>query len=114
MIPSPKDITEIISNADFYLCPMDKGGGLKLRVLDGLKNGLLVVTHKVSARGYDEFVSQKCMFCYDDEQSFIEALKNVVESSYSKNDILKLYDGMFSFKSGVNRLNKYVASLFSR
>ncbi len=114
LIPSPKDINEIISSADFYLCPMDKGGGLKLRVLDGLKNGLLVVTHKVSARGYDEFVSQKCMFCYDDEQSFIEALKNVVESSYSKNDILKLYDGMFSFKSGVNRLNKYVASLFSR
>lgn len=114
LIPSPKDINEIISSADFYLCPMDKGGGLKLRVLDGLKNGLLVVTHKVSARGYDEFVSQKCMFCYDDEQSFIEALKNVVESSYSKNDILKLYDGMFSFKSGVNRLNKCVASLFSR
>ena len=114
LIPSPKDINEIISSADFYLCPMDKGGGLKLRVLDGLKNGLLVVTHKVSARGYDEFVSQKCMFCYDDEQSFIEALKNVVESNYSKNDILKLYDGMFSFKSGVNRLNKYVASLFSR
>lgn len=111
LIPSPKDINDIIGNADFYLCPMDKGGGLKLRVLDGLKNGLLVVTHKVSARGYDEFVSQKCMFCYDDEQSFIEALKNAVNSNYSKHDILKLYDNMFSFKSGVNRLGKYVASL---
>ncbi len=111
LIPSPNDINEIICKADFYLCPMDKGGGLKLRVLDGLKNGLLVVTHKVSARGYDDFVSQKCMFCYDDEQSFIEALRNVVNSNYSKHDILKLYDNIFSFKSGVNRFNKYVMSL---
>ena len=55
LIPNPKNMSEVISSGDIYICPTRLGGGLKLRVMDGLRLGLPVITHKFSARGYSLF-----------------------------------------------------------
>ena len=47
LIPSPPDMDEIIEKALIFLCPTCLGGGLKLHVMDGLRKGLPVFTHKV-------------------------------------------------------------------
>jgi len=110
LISNPENMQVIIDQADVYICPTCVGGGLKLRVMDGLKAGLPVLTHVVSARGYDEFSSSNCMFIYENKESFRKSLNNVINEI--KNGKLKieniknLYNSVFLFESGVRRLRE--------
>lgn len=105
IIPSPKDINQIIQEADYYICPTHLGGGLKLRIMDGLSAGLPVLTHEISARGYDAF-RDKCLFAYSDADSFVKALKATCDCSYAPQEIVKMYRASFSFEAGVDRLRE--------
>jgi spore coat polysaccharide biosynthesis predicted glycosyltransferase SpsG len=108
LIVNPVDMAVVINQADVYICPIAVGGGLKLRVMDGLKAGLPVVTHEVSARGYDVFKDQGVLFTYNSSGSFEAAVENVIKAyqsnEYKKNDIRALYNKEFSFDQGVIRL----------
>jgi len=110
LIANPKDMQEVISNADVYICPTCVGGGLKLRVMDGLKAGLPVLTHAVSARGYDEFRKANCLFVYHDKNSFRVGLQKLIhamkEGNLDVNSIKSTYTSIFSFESGVQRLRE--------
>lgn len=103
IVPSPKDINQVIQEADYYICPTNLGGGLKLRIMDGLRAGLPVLTHEISARGYDAFMG-KCLFAYSDSESFKKGLKETCTCSLSTQDIVHQYWTSFSFEAGVNRL----------
>jgi len=108
LIPNPEDMQLVICRADVYICPTNVGGGLKLRVMDGLKAGLPVLTHLVSARGYDDFKKAGCLFEYDNEQSFIQSMESILKEkekgNLNKVEIQKLYWSLFSFESGVQKL----------
>lgn len=104
LIPSPKDMNEVLKRADVYICPTSLGGGLKLRIMDGLKYGLPILTHKVSSRGYQIFIDSKYMFTYEDEESFIKACKELSSQDFNNGNIQKKYLTQFSFQSGVKRL----------
>lgn len=108
LIANPKDMQEVISNADVYICPTCVGGGLKLRVMDGLQAGLPVLTHAVSARGYDEFRKGECLFVYSDKNSFRTSLQELLqaleEGRLDKATIKNTYTSIFSFEAGVRRL----------
>lgn len=101
---NPESMDPLLEKADYYICPTEYGGGMKLRIMDGLKFGLPVITHKVSARGYESFISKGFMKSYDDCQSFREALKFFKIATISKIDIQNAYSSIFSFKAGCNRL----------
>lgn len=103
IIPSPKDIDSIVKEADYYICPTFLGGGLKLRVMDGLRAGLPVLSHDVSARGYDVFRG-KCLFPYTDKESFISSLIKICTCGFSSKEIIDIYKNSFSFEAGVKRL----------
>lgn len=103
IVPSPKDIGQVIKETDYYICPTSMGGGLKLRIMDGLSAGLPVLTHEVSARGYDAFKG-KCLFAYSAVDSFMKALKETCACACSPQEIINMYQASFSFKAGVNRL----------
>jgi hypothetical protein len=104
LIPNPADMSEVIDNVDYYVCPVDMGGGVKLRVADGLKAGLPVIAHKVSSRGYEMFRKYPFFNVYDDLSSFRQAVEITIGDTYKKEDILDLYLNRFSFESGLNRL----------
>ena len=106
LIPSPQSMDPIMENADYYICPTFLGGGLKLRVMDGLKWGLPVISHTVSARGYDLFEEQGCLISYRDLDGFKRALETLKSSSYEKKMVLKTYQDIFSFEAGCNRVKK--------
>jgi hypothetical protein len=106
LIPNPKNISDYIKDADFYICPVSHGGGLKLRILDGLKLGLPILTHKVSSRGFQKFIKSGIVFSYDDENTFEIQLLKMVNSKQDRNVNTGLYNEDFSFESGVNRLRK--------
>ncbi len=108
LIANPEDMDSIITKAHIYICPVNTGGGLKLRVMDGLKHGLPVITHLISARGYEEFLQEECLFIFDNIETFQIELRNIVkkikENKISSNRGLTTYANNFSFNSGVTRL----------
>lgn len=104
IIPSPEDIDAIVRSSDYYICPTALGSGMKLRIMDGLKNGLCVLTHKRSARGYEEMISRGVVYEYDDEKSFLASLKAMVNSKKDHKTVLDTYYSWFSLESGISRL----------
>lgn len=115
LIENPVDMNSIIRESDIYICPISMGSGIKLRVMDGLRFGLPVISHNVSIRGYEEFVNSNQVIAYSDFLSFKKALIYIKENTcvYNnpKNNQL-MFSDKFSFNSGVNRvesiINKYI------
>jgi hypothetical protein len=108
LIANPENMSDVINRADVYICPISVGGGLKLRVMDGLKAGLPVLTHEVSARGYDIFKEKEFLFTYNNSESFEVSLCKLINDcqkrKFKKKEITTLYQKEFSFHEGVTRL----------
>lgn len=100
---SPKDMNPILEKGDIYICPISLGGGLKLRVMDGLKFGMPVLCHAVSARGYSKFTDAGFLFPYCNKQEFKKACYSL-DRNFNKTDIRDLYLSCFSYKAGLKRL----------
>ena len=94
----------ILEAADCYICPTSLGSGIKLRVLDGLKWGLPVVAHDVSARGYERMEETGCLLRYSDGTSFRAALTQLRERALNKEKVLAAYRNVFSLEAGCKRL----------
>lgn len=108
LVPNPIDMNEIVSQADIYICATRIGGGLKLRVMDGLKLGLPVITHECSARGFDAFYDNCFFKKFSTPEEFSDGLNALIElckaGTYSKEKIQSIYEVNFSYQSGLNRL----------
>ena len=103
LIPSPPDMSAVLARGRYYICPTELGGGLKLRIMDGLKAGLPVLTHAVSARGYEVFEGF-CLFSYRDEDSFRHALDQLLSRPVDPISVQARYREVFSFDAGVERM----------
>lgn len=105
VVDTPPDMETVLSRGRFYLCPTSLGSGLKLRIMDGLKSGMPVITHRVSARGYEAFLD-RYVFSYADADSFRAALRKVKSVSWNRQEIIRAYQEVFSFEAGVERVRK--------
>lgn len=112
IIPNPINIEKEVLNNDIFVCPTCIGGGLKLRVMDGLKVGLPILVHEVSARGYDYFFKHDWFQIYNDTESFITAIKKINRAikEIDRNKIIEEYNNYFSFEAGVKRLKSCLAN----
>lgn len=105
LVDTPSDMSTVLDRARYYICPVDCGGGVKLRVMDGLRTGMPVLVHRVSARGY-ESLEGISVFAYDSPDSFVEGLRSMMARPETAEDRLSAYRARFSFESGVGRLRK--------
>ena len=109
LIPNPDDMSAVISSADIYLCPTRLGGGLKLRVMDGLRLGIPVITHSCSARGFDDIIEKGFMFVFEDEKSFKNIINEVVNiikrGDINRSLVRKAYEEIYSYEAGTKRLS---------
>jgi hypothetical protein len=106
LIPDPINMLDIIKKADIYICPIEIGGGLKLRIMDGLKCGLPVLAHRKAARGYEMFFDKEWFRIYDDVTSFFTAMDSLIKTVYTNdsNKIIEDYFNFFSFDNGKHRI----------
>ena len=108
IVPNPENIMDQVQRGQFYLCPTDIGSGLKLRAMDGLKSGLPVLVHEVSARGYDYYYDKPYYRIYTDESSFERGLKEILSFLKHTPDseiiINHDYYDYFGFSKGTERL----------
>lgn len=105
LVDSPADMQPVLRRARYYVCPTDRGGGIKLRILDGLRNGLPVLAHEVSARGYAPFRGDT-LFAYSDPDSFRAALEALLSARPDPAAVQARYRELFSFETCVDKLSK--------
>ena len=105
LVDTPADMADVLARAKYYICPVNCGGGIKLRVMDGLRQGLPVLVHKVSARGYEAFRGIS-LFDYEDKESFQAALQDLLACPSDPETCRQIYLRHFSFDAGVARLRK--------
>lgn len=112
LVPNPEDMNSIINQADIYVCPTRLGGGLKLRVMDGLRLGIPVISHTCSARGYDAFEGSSFFQSFSDKNTFKEALTRILQNYeselISRERIRKQYASVFSYEAGLSRLKEII------
>ena len=106
IISSPESMLPILAQAKYYICATSLGGGLKLRVMDGLQAGLPVLCHSVSARGYEVFAEKGLLLVYNDQASFCKQLEKLKTIKVNKQEAIAVYEEFFSFESGLLRLKK--------
>lgn len=108
LVANPDDMAEIINQSDIYICPTRLGGGLKLRVMDGLKLGIPVITHSCSARGYDAFLEGDYLTVFNNGNEFGKKLekqiKMIKEGKLSRKEVRKRYEDLFSYETGYKRV----------
>lgn len=105
VVDTPPDMQAVLCRGRYYLCPTSLGGGLKLRIMDGLRNGMPVLTHSVSARGYEPFLG-RFVFEYTDAESFRRSLRAMRELKVDREGIVQAYRKVFSLEAGMYRLRK--------
>ena len=79
--------------------------------MDGLRQGLPVLVHSVSARGYDWFFNKPYFKIYNDEQTFFKGLSSLLEyckKDVNRNQIQKDYYEIYSFEAGCERMKEVV------
>ena len=107
VIPNPKDMDSIVQDCDIFICPARLGGGMKLRVMDGFRNGLPVLAHTVSARGYRNFEKSGMMWEFGTAEEFLKSLtsilNNISSNCLKKNLIVSYSYNCFSFCQSVKR-----------
>lgn len=104
LVANPADMGAVVSTADYYVCPIHAGSGLKLRIFDGLKAGLPVLCHQVAAAGYEPLVDRGCLFSYTDEPTFSQALHQLTHTDIAPGTIYQAFRDTFSLAAGQSRL----------
>lgn len=96
IIPDPIDIDAIVRECDIFLCTTRLGSGMKLRLMDGFRNGLPVITHHISARGYGEFLKKGVCWSFSEKESFGSALNEAIAGIVSQKITPELINDAFN------------------
>lgn len=95
LIPDPECMDDVIHRGNIFLSPARVGGGIKVRITDGLKCGLPVIAHEVSARGYDKYVERGYFKFFESPTQFKHILTDTVstiyDNKYSSENISNFY-----------------------
>lgn len=106
LYPNPDNMQEVLKSVGYYICPIYLGSGVKLRAMDGLRQGMPVISHEVSINGYEHIVDDNCMFGYHDEKSFAEALERMMKCNHTPQEVYKSFYSYFCFNAGKTRLKE--------
>lgn len=108
IIPNPENILDIVKKGSVFCCPTKLGGGIKLRIMDGLRLGMPVIVHERSARGYDAFFQKPYFKVYHDKNTFRNGMSELVQliksNEIDRNKIQQDYLDYFSFSAGMVRM----------
>jgi hypothetical protein len=110
LVQNPDNLMEIVTDGDLYICPVDKGSGIKIRVMDGLKAGIPVLAHEVSARGYEHFIQSGAIHTYNSISTFRASLELILNSGTDRSEKIAQYRQYFSEERGILRMKSMIES----
>lgn len=115
LIPNPDRISDVIKDCSIYCCPVNVGSGVKFRILDGLRLGMPILTHAVSARGYEAYANQPWFQAYHDAESFERGLRTILQyidqHDNFRSEIVQNYKAVFSFEVGNRKFIDAISKL---
>lgn len=111
IVPNPKDIMDVITKGNYYICPIHTGSGLKLRSMDALRIGLPVLAHQVSTHGYEGIQRDGYLFSYSSKENFKTALKKLIQLHDCRQQVIDSYYSHFSFEAGKERMKVITAKI---
>lgn len=110
IFPNPTDMSAIVQQANYYICPIYAGSGRKLRIIDAFKQGLPVLCHDVSMSGYEDMASSNCLFPYHNEETFVTSLHMMLSTDISKEEVYQTFRKNFSIEAGTRKLESILKS----
>lgn len=110
LIANPPEMKDIILRGNIFLSPARLGGGIKVRVTDGLRAGLPVIAHSVSARGYAPYIECDYLKTFSSPEEFKcrlqETVDNIEKNTYTSDEIAKFYQQQSSMTNVVSQIKK--------
>lgn len=107
LIANPDNMSRVLMNSGIFICPINVGSGLKLRIMDGLKLGMPILTHEVSSHGYECFWGKPWFKVYRNEKEFRNGLRELKEYCETNDNIragiIDSFKSFFSYESGSKR-----------
>lgn len=82
------DLTPYLEQATVYVCPIDDGGGTKLKLLDAFAAGKAVVAHPVACEGL-YVTDDKNVLLADTPQKYVEAIERLITDATFREKIEK-------------------------
>jgi hypothetical protein len=89
-----KDIESVYSMASFFVNPMQNGAGVKLKSINAIVNGLLLIATTTGSEGIG-LIDEKMFFLANTPSEFRTALINALKSD--PNQIVKIIDNAQNF-----------------
>lgn len=115
LIANPVDIDKVVNSCCIYMCPTKLGSGIKVRLTDAFRNGLPVIAHVVSARGYSQFEEAGYLISYYDMESFAKAYSQMqiwIKKNPNYKSIIKAYYlKECSFEKSVSEISSFLKEL---
>lgn len=112
LIANPDNMSSIVSEGNIFLSPAKSGSGIKVRITDGLKMGLPVIAHEVSARGYYGFITKGYFKSFSTPEEFSlklkELLKAISSNEIKPEEIFAFYNDECSLEKAVSRLKQTI------
>lgn len=115
LIANPDSIDDILNDTSILLCPARLGSGIKIRVSDGLRNGIPVIAHTTSSRGYSEFIKLGYLYSFNTPSEFanrlFELINEIKHNKILSSDIQNAYRSICSLTNVIEKIENCIRSL---
>lgn len=112
-----KDVNVFLNKADLCVIPLKSGGGVKIKLLEALGNGKIVVSTSKGVEG-TRFINKKHLLVEDDANEFakkcIDVLKNPQSFESLTKNSTKLIESCYSWNKIGDKYYDYLSSLSNK
>lgn len=108
------DVRPYLEQASVYICPINDGGGTKLKILDALAMGKAIVAHHIACEGIDVIEDENVCFAEtpeDFEKKIIHLFNNDALRIKLGNKGSQLIKKQYSFESIGQKMNELYSDL---
>jgi len=103
------DVRPYLDQAAVYVCPINDGGGTKLKILDALAMGKAIVAHPIACEGID-VTDGKDVFFAESPEDYIRSISKLFNDSSLRSSLgaagRKLVEDKYNFVNIGKKLNR--------
>lgn len=104
--PSEQEMSELFTNAEFYLSPVSVGSGMKTKIAEAMKFSLPIVAHKHSLIGYEDIQGKEYLVEYQNIEEIIRSLNDLDFRNISRSEILSDFKKFYTYETIEFKLKK--------
>jgi len=106
------DVRPYIEEASVYVCPIRDGGGTKLKILDALAMGKVIIAHPISCEGIDVVDGESILYASTAEE-YVYQFERVMEDLILREKIEKGARRVVEEKYSFAAIGRDLASSYS-